>query len=162
MREILFRGKKYKTSVFDETDWAYGSLIDSGNHEQVAIYPLINGASTMSVKQLVYARMEPVNPDTVGQFTGLCDKNNQKIFEGDVVYVKYGAYNFDGSSVEHRAICGVIGYDTIGMLGVIVGWHKGTPTWSDFFNVLSLTDNIEDWSIEVIGNIHDNPELLSL
>ena len=127
----LYRGKKLKTSVFDATDWVYGSLIDSGNHEQVAIYPWFNGASTMSVRQLVYARMEGVKPETVGQFIGLTDKNGVKIFEGDIIEWDRNEW---GSG------------------------HRELVEWD--YSLFSMRKN--DWPefCIVIGNIHDNPELL--
>ena len=138
MREILFRGKKVKPSVFDETDWVYGSLIDSGNHEQVAIYPWYDGASTMSVRQRVYARMEAVNPETVGQYTGLKDKSGTMIFEGDIVK------SFD--LFGHVDGCG------------IVSWNDLFTCWMFGHCKSMYGGNIATY--EVIGNIHDNPDLV--
>ena len=152
MREILFRAKKLNKSVFDETDWVYGSLIDSGNHEQVAIYPWINEASTMSVRQLVYARMESVIPETVGQFTGLVDKNKVKIFEGDLV--KFG--------IDQRLM--------------YVHWNEETLTWeiTDVgvpaceVNHLTNTFDLGQVQVEsaygevftqVVGNIYDESDI---
>ena len=137
----LYRGKKVKPSVFDKTDWVYGSLIDSGNHEQVAIYPWYDGASTMSVRQLVYTRMEGVKPETVGLCSGVPDKHGKLIFEGDILeYV-----NMDGEKAHY-----------------VVEWDTSCGAW--------IAKCIEgDGSLfpcplrlymEVIGNIHDNPELL--
>lgn len=138
MRENLFRGKKHNTSVFDETDWVYGSLIDSGNHEQVAIYPWFNGASTMSVRQLVYARMEAVKPETVGQCTGVLDKTDRRIFEADIV--KYIA----GSG---KSVIGFVVYEErCGQFYVHDGKHGYFPMRHGMY--------------EIIGNIHDNPELM--
>lgn len=128
MRDVLFRGKKYRKSVFDQTDWVYGSLIDSGNHEQVAIYPWIDGASTMSVRQLVYARMEGVKPETVGQYTGLTDKNGKKIFEGDIMFAAGNVVEFCNG-------------------GFCINGDSSLALWV---------------KTEVIGNIHDNPELLKV
>ncbi len=154
MRENLFRAKKYEKSVFDETDWVYGSLIDSGNHEQVFIYPWLNGASTMPVRQLVYARMESIKPETVCQFTGKLDKNKNKIFEGDIFHIEddiFAVVIFSGGCfrLEEHGLCGTwteSGYDECGGgYGIIdcepIDWH-------------SLID------MEVIGNIYDNPELI--
>lgn len=145
MREILFRGKKYKTSVFDETDWVYGSLIDSGNHEQVDIYPWLNGASTMSVRQLVYARMEAVKPETVGQFTGLTDKNGKKIFEGDIVQY-YGTYALE--VYMENGHTKIRWFDTV----------TNSVCKDMFFGY----DPDAYGECEVIGNIHDNPELMEV
>ena len=154
MRENLFRAKKYEKSVFDETDWVYGSLIDSGNHEQVFIYPWLNGASTMPVRQLVYSRMEAVNPETIGQFTGKVDKNGTNIFEGDVFQleddiVAVVIFNDGCFRLEEYGLCGTwteSGYDECGGgYGIIecepIDWYF-------------LKD------MEIIGNIHDNPELI--
>jgi uncharacterized phage protein (TIGR01671 family) len=148
MRENLSRGKKYIKSVFDQTDWVYGSLIDSGNHEQVAIYPWIDGASTMSVRQLVYARMEGVKPETVGQFTGLPDKNGKRIFEGDICRVVRNGVPLRGVVEFFRGAFG-LRYDT-GEFNSFVYLNRLEPTGSVFS------------TIEVIGNIHDNPELLEV
>ncbi len=143
MREILFRGKKHRKSVFDKTDWVYGSLIDSGNHDQVAIYPWINGASTMSVRQLVYSRMEGVKHETVGQYTGLTDKNGKKIFEGDVVLYPWN----DEDKPERFTIKFKDGH-------FVASPVKETDDYWDFM-VGGYSEEME-----IIGNIHDNPELL--
>lgn len=144
MREILFRGKKWEKSVFDETDWIYGSLIDSGNHSQIAIYPWFDGASSMSVRQLVYSRMETVIPETIGQYTGLPDKNGNKIFEGDIV--KFGD------------ITGIINY-SFGCYCV----KTNKPDWKSRNNpAIDIVFNEYPNEIEIIGNIHDNPELLEV
>ena len=147
MREILFRGKKWKTSVFDETDWVYGSLIDSGNHEQVAIYPWVNGASTMSVRQLVYARMEAVKPETVGQFTGMTDKNGKKIFEGDIIEYKGLRWDVGFQMTAFAAMDGPIVQFALFEQYI---WDHKKREWiaPDYW--------------EVIGNVHDNPELLEV
>lgn len=133
MRENLFRAKKYEKSVFDETDWVYGSLIDSGNHEQVFIYPWLNGASTMSCRRLVYARMETVNPETVGQYTGLTDKNGKMIFEGDILKA------IAGNPVGEPIVANVV------------------PNLNDYELMWDIEHSYE---LEIIGNIHDNPELI--
>ena len=80
--------------------------------------------------------LEPVMTDTVGQYTGLTDKNGKKIFEGDIVGV---------------GECDKI-YEK-----VVVYFDKGAFRVSQFAIDLLETRNID---CEVIGNIYDNPELL--
>ena len=139
MRDLLFRGKKVKPSVFDKTDWVYGSLIDSGNHEQVAIYPWYDGASTMSVRQLVYTRMEGVKPETIGQFTGVTDKNGNKVFEHDIVRFDRGTFVVVFSDCR-MGFC----FDGLHGRGCVPGF------------------TMSHWEhLEVIGNIHDDKELLA-
>ena len=55
---------------------------------------------------------------------------------------------------------GFIDYDGSMTIGLVVGRYNGNLVRSPFFHILALTDQIKDWSIEVIGTIHDNPELL--
>ena len=84
-----------------------------------------------------------VIPETVGQFTGLTDQNGKKIFEGDILRFSYTGRNH-----------GVEGTEAVvfknGKFGVEWGWHRELVALDGFANT----------TIEVIGNIHDNPELL--
>ena len=113
MREILFRGKRTVIG-----DWISGFLVD-GTHI---------GS---------WLECEPVHPETVGQFTGLTDKNGKKIFEGDII--------------QHGKRKGTIFYyGNFGMF--MISWIPNGGA-NIFMNVLHT-------EVEVIGNIHDNPELL--
>lgn len=117
MREILFRGK----TVCDG-DWIYGGITWSPSRKKVFIH---------------HTKWDggEVIPETVGQFTGLTDKNGlTKIFEGDIVRI------FDGEYFS-----GVVKYSN----------EQGSFTVDD----TSLHYWVSD--IEVIGNVHDNPELLN-
>lgn len=112
MREILFRGKI-------ESDWAYGDL----KHFKDTVVIFEQGYTFPCI----------VIPETVGQFTGLTDKNGIKIFEGDIVQFK-GA-NYEVVYIEKYTR--------------FAGKKKGCV-----FSVFA-------WKMcEVIGNIHDNPELM--
>ena len=155
MREVLFRGKAkaiagcpYNNGKSDG-EWVFGY-----------IFPDLGA---MKIRQFEPDRPEcndyEIDPETVGQYTGLTDKNGKRIFEGDIVRATIErAERCQSPRIEN----GVIGYDCIGMIGLILYKDKnGENVWSDFFNELSLSGLIEDYYFEIIGNIHDNPELLN-
>ena len=126
MRTIKFRGKKPTNGV-----WVYGSLVYS-NEIQAAIY-FQPGRGLVKSMEWVY-----VNPETVGQFTGLYDKNEKEIYEGDILKVQ-GL----GEKIEVRFVRGVFAFLWNGNLDDEAPINAPTHEWA-----------------EVIGNIHDNPKLL--
>lgn len=130
-REIKFRGKR-----LDNREWIFGGP-----------FPLSNGACDMQVEDNGYLRVYRVDPDTVGQYTGLKDKNGEEIYEDDIIaipkigpcIVMHGLYGwvfksqfdkcFADGSYEHRDICNA---------SFIFGQGQ------------------------VIGNKYDNPELITI
>jgi hypothetical protein len=136
MREILFRGKainrhkggEYRTK-YKNGDWVYG-LLEKHYDERFEFPAEMRNTDGVSGIDVDYK--------TIGQFTGLCDKNGKKIFEGDIVRCK----NY------HGTVEGYIGYSksAVWFLYCISGY-------SDEY-LFNCAD------IEVIGNIHDNPEML--
>ena len=124
MREILFRGRR-----MDNGEWVYGYYL--GPVGPLDIHEISDINDTTGHRYEVY-------PATVGQYTGLTDKNGQKIFEGDVVK---GLFNYK---------C-VIGHITYGSNATFYIERDG---------LLGIyLDNAADW-LSVIGNIHDNPEMV--
>ena len=120
MREILFRGRRKK----GDKRWVEGDLTQ-GYAGYVGIMVRCCAGTSFEVA-----------PETVGQFTGLTDKNGKKIFEGDILSTSK--------------------------------W-KGVVTWGDGYGGYCVQHGINrpaidivmnEFDVEVIGNIYDNPELL--
>lgn len=147
MREILYRGKQV-----DSDKWIYGYLSKArlfgykGNTLQPCIDHEDKGVMLSSV----------IDPDTVGQWTGLCDKSGKKIFEDDIVsnewcgmctnsIVKYGKYKESDMSDDYQ--CGHYGFYIK---------HKEIEKYVRH-DLFFFADKCE-----IIGNIHDNPELLEV
>lgn len=146
-REILFRGRS-----FSDGSWVYGDLEyerNKGLLGKVRIHTYKEDGS--------YDRQYLVDPDTVGEFTGLVDKNGVKIFEGDIVRKRDLTFN-----LEYE---GVVVYNSAIGCFRIHSESKGTTTRmgfeaSDVYNDGKCTVPVK-YEYEVIGNIHDNIELLS-
>ena len=141
MREILFRGKRV-----DNGEWVQGfyALFASNKGLKHGIYTVAENGCIIPYE---------VDLETVGQYTGLIDKNCKKIFEGDIVkwyselvVVKFGEYDSIEQSYEvgnhFRKV------DKFGWFG------ERQNCCSKGIEVILLKDG------EVIGNIHDNPELI--
>ena len=141
MREILFRGKRV-----DNGEWMEGDLIQS--RDKTYIHPKANSfrVSETGLSKLIVLR--EVYPETVGEYTGLTDKNGKKIFEGDILQDKFGQIKIVDYSDEWGAFrtCFVRALNDEGKIVATVGGASFVGTiWRKY---------------EVIGNIHDNPELL--
>lgn len=147
MREILFRGKHT-----DNGEWVEGNVIVYNMPYGVRAV-IVRGFSPLS-KQV---ECVSVAPDTVGQFTGLTDVDGTRIFEGDIVRVDPTPINgreFDGYS----AVVGFTG-GAFGLERVDVYCHRNAHYLEHgFCEVFWPFGHCE---YLVIGNIHDNPELLS-
>lgn len=151
MREILFRGKAIKDINSDltvNTQWVYGYYAKIkpctgiyGKKEEYIeeeIPKIISGQEAITV-----------NPNTIGQYTGLKDKNGTKIFEGDIVkdanniinIIKFGFHNVYPQSYPYRC-CQAYGF-------YLESYNESENIVSDFVS-----------GFEIIGNIYDNPELL--
>lgn len=125
MREILCKGKRV-----DNGEWIEGFYAHSGEKK----YIIIDNDIAVG-----YLTMKEVNPDTIGRYTGLTDKNRKKIFEGDIV-------NYNGTN--HKVV-----FETRGESAYFGIEINNIVTWRFCLEVPAKLMN-------VIGNIYDNPELL--
>lgn len=133
MREILFRGKKILDS-----EWVYGS----GINQFLDILNARTNRVDYERRSFVYEDIfsHEVFPETVGQYTGLKDKNGTKIFEGDIV--KFDFY-FDNPQ--------------------LVKWNNEWCAFEPIFDARPIEAYpllCETNIVEVIGNIYDNKNLL--
>jgi len=128
MREIEFRAK-----VLDGRDWVFGDLRNT--------WYLFNGERCY-YRQNAFLQLEGIIPETVGQYTGLKDKDGIKIFEGDIVRIL--------SSDDFK-------YEVVYSLSVasFIGRCKYKSDFEYLQNGIGANQ-----ILKVIGNVHDNPELL--
>lgn len=158
MREILFRGKG--TCGLNAGDWIYGYYVKD------FWKPTRCGCGIIPIDKERGGYCE-VNPSTIGQFTGLTDKNGNKIFEGDIIrYADNDEYNYYLDSLKHPKEYEGFNFNNMWTVDEIVyGIKSGYPAFdlnSHNFdcNGLSMLNESRQYHYEVIGNIHDNPELL--
>lgn len=160
MRTIKFRGQR-----IDNREWVYGFLyqiplpsgvasviLTTNNiHEDNSIKPQYHLAFTLWVD------LFPVKPETIGLFTGLHDKNGEEIYDGDIIYSEFP----DGSKTN----C-LIGWDEeSSCFGLMDEYNYRSKLKGYYFpmfeNTIFYNFRKHSKKFEVIGNIHDNPELLS-
>lgn len=137
MREILFRGKRK-----NDGKWVYGFYERTWltNGEVIAVILDVEEPFRMQISHEVI-------PETVGQYTGLTDKNGKRIFEGDIVSTDITRpYNI----VEFRDGC------------FMFNCNDGGEDYYDIMLPILREPQTQYEYGEVIGNIHDNPELMKV
>jgi hypothetical protein len=122
MREILFRGK------CQTGEWVDGGFLNRNGKPEIIDFDRAEEGD--------FTFCTPVEPTTVGQFTGLTDKNGVKIFEGDKIKLTQGIGTVEWSKTQSRFMI----------------WLPKSNKFASFLAGIEY---------EVIGNIHDNPELLT-
>lgn len=145
MREILFRGKRVGNG-----EWAegfYACVLDS--------HYIITGRFDSLTNGIINSEAYKVDLETVGRFTGLTDTNGRKIFEGDILRVtdEHKEYITFVRCVDNT-LCVDIFVDNTGVLELDYD-YTAIGFAEDFWKNQSC-------KVEIIGNVHDNPELLEV
>lgn len=126
-----FRG--LSVEAFNEEEWKYGYLIEDEGYSFI-----INKVIEANEQYITIGSWCPVNPDTLSQSTGLFDKNNKEIFEGDILGTKDGL--LDGI-IEYR--------EDLGM------FVNSLIRYNNFERLCNVASDRE-----IIGNVYENRELL--
>lgn len=144
-REILFRGKLEYNGK-----WIYGDLLQYEDGD-VAIFG--DKLSSFGCECTEMSKRDRVNPDTIGQYTGLKDKDGNKIFEGDIVHLKGDGY--DGAKVGKDYYRVVTFHEGSFCLSIEDGVHY--PLHTPIYEHCD-SHSIVNWV--VVGNVTDNPEII--
>ena len=132
MREILFGGKRV-----DNGEWVYGYYEFYNGEHYINVQTDRFNSGGYPIREFI-----KVIPETVGEYTGLTDKKGKRIFEGDIVVL-----NVKGNNT----ICTVSWAETVAQFQL---WQINTIPKT------STALNLGNYDCEIIGNIHDTPELL--
>ena len=141
MREILFRGKRLQGGNWVEGYFFKSDINKRERESKKATLIFTPDCDTFIMVPECHNSFMVVS-DTVGQYTGLLDKNGKRIFEGDIAKVLQG---------KDKDIAYVGFENGAFMLYPKTGNIYERTLWEYWYN---------DWDVEVIGNITDNPELL--
>lgn len=141
MRSIKFRGRRV-----DNGSWVYGDL-----RQNLLLKMAIIDEYTIDGDWKICDSYE-VDPNTVGQFTGLYDKNDKEIYEGDIVRWQFPCRDSDTSWSD----TGWFGWSKSQLCEV--KFENGAFHIDDYPYVLGKTydfDDGKDWRLEIVGNIHE-------
>ena len=141
MREILFRGKR-----LDNGEWVYGAYRECDVTSESAEFKVILAPNIIDF-------WNRVDKSTVCQYTGLRDKNGKRIFEGDILHIVSYTCDYDFKT----SVGAKYGYKS----GLYVDGYFDGGDFNEIGFAFDYWQN-EDAEIEIIGNIHDNPELLEV
>lgn len=165
MREIIFRGKCVSSG-----EWVEGCFVEK---KDPLLEPDVRNAFILAqARGDSFVTWFPVDPATVGQFTGLLDKNGKRIFEGDVVRQTFEKTNVIVSSDWGGDEYGEVYGEDTGVVVIIpskgaciknpVIHREVNGEITQHNERAKMYKNICSGRCEIIGNIHDNPELLEV
>ena len=145
MRTIKFRGKNIETC-----EWVYGFYTQGG---------YIREDGTLKVRHIIHSDfLYDVEENTIGQYTGLQDKNGVEIYEGDIVRVSCVPVKYIGTNaISYIVDCICVFFQGSFIYKRISPFDKQKLSRNWTYKPMNRLDIKE---VEVIGNIHDNPELL--
>lgn len=135
MREILFRGKRT-----DNGEWVKGFYVCV-----LDTHYIMTGKFDSLTNGIINSEAYKVDPDTIGQFTGLTDRNGVKIFEGDIIEFNHP---YNGKSIHAVVQDGC-------------GWNLSN-FYASCFDCPGCAFSEGTKYMTVLGNIYDNPELLEV
>ena len=136
-REILFRGKRV-----DNGEWIEGYFLP-GN-ERKSLHPCI----FVYLPETQSFECFDIDIDTLGEYTGVKDKNGTRIFEGDIIKI----------TGFHTTAIAAVKYGSTSEKSTHWGWYFDDNDGHTYF--LASRAFCKDYNAIIIGNIHDNPELL--
>jgi uncharacterized phage protein (TIGR01671 family) len=153
MRDILFRGRR------KDNEWVEGYYLHKPND-------ICIGESNESHQIIKYYFMDwdlskieyfDVESYSVGQFIGLTDKNGKKIFEGDILQNDQLPYMINGRSIYFHE---VVWMNDVSAFGLYV--HKNPKSRANGLShgEMQYIDNFDASEWEIVGNIHDNSDML--
>lgn len=135
--KILFRGKR----------------LDNGSRETGSLVVVREGVlgEQVSIADKMTGYLTPVDPETVGQYSGLTDRNGKQVFEGDIVEYEDAVADFEGFHDDVFANRGTV---TLTPWGGVAFTNRQTVEMDDLYDSETSID------AEVVGSIYDGPEML--